>query len=228
MDIAPGDAKVIQHDLAREPLPFEDGICAAVYHSHVLEHIPPDAVPAFIAECRRVLVPGGILRVAVPDLEGIARAYLQQLDSGDLAKHEWMVIELVDQLARHKSGGRMMEYWKQNPMPAEAFVFQRLGNEARQFVERWRANPVASSPPSSDAADVGRFRMGGEVHLWMYDRLSLAQLLREADFTDIRVCAATESAIAGFAAYELDADLAGVVRKPDSLYMEARKPVASA
>jgi predicted SAM-dependent methyltransferase len=224
IDIAPATKDVIYHDLANEPLPFEDGSCAAVYHSHVLEHIPPAAVPAFIRECYRVLAPGGVIRIAVPDLEGLAREYLRQLESGDAEKHEWMIIELIDQLARNHSGGRMMEYWKQDPMPAEEFVFQRSGREAQQFVEQWRANPVASAPPSHDPTDIGRFRLSGEVHQWMYDRVSLSRLLLNEGFTNPRVSGAQESGILDFASYELDANAAGQVRKPDSLFMEATRP----
>ncbi|MEM9703666.1 MAG: class I SAM-dependent methyltransferase, partial [Planctomycetota bacterium] len=58
---------VLAHDL-RDPLPFEDGAYDFVYHSHVLEHFRPADVPAFLSECRRVLRPGGVLRVVVPDL----------------------------------------------------------------------------------------------------------------------------------------------------------------
>jgi len=224
LDIAPASKEVIAHDLACEPLPFAEGSCAAVYHSHVLEHIPPAQVPAFIAECHRVLAPGGVLRIAVPDLEGIAREYLKQLDAGDHARHEWMTIELVDQLAREVSGGRMLEYWKQSPMPAEEFVFQRVGWEARRFVEQWRHQ---SSTPATvrraTAEAIGKFRLSGEVHQWMYDRLSLDRLLKTAGFTQVRVCQATESGIEDFARYQLDADVDGRVRKPDSLFVEATK-----
>jgi predicted SAM-dependent methyltransferase len=225
LDIAPSGSDVIQHDLAREPLPYEDTSCSAVYHSHVLEHIPPENVSDFINECFRVLAPNGVLRIAVPDLEGIAREYLRQLDAGDHKKHEWMIHELVDQLARHRSGGEMMKYWKQDPMPAEDFVFERVGWEVRQFVEPWRASgKVEAKAVKPDANAVGTFRLGGEVHQWMYDRLSLGRLLAEAGFEGIEVKSAVESGIAGFAGYELDADEAGRVRKPDSLFMEARKP----
>jgi hypothetical protein len=70
---------------------------------------------------------------------------------------------------------------------------------------------------------VGQFRLSGEVHQWMYDRLSLGRLLSSAGFSDIRVCKAAESVITDFASYGLDADAQGNVRKPDSLFMEARK-----
>lgn len=225
LDIAPATREIIEHDLANESLPFENGSCAAVYHSHVLEHIPPEKVARFLSECHRVLAKGGVLRVVVPDLEGIVREYLKQLDAGDQAKHEWMIIELVDQLSRHRSGGRMLEYWKQNPMPAEAFVIERLGREVMNFIEAKRSHEdiEMEKEKTLSAEGVGAFRMGGEVHLWMYDRLSLRGLLEEVGFENIEVRSAVESDIPDFAAFKLDADEVGRVRKPDSLFMEARK-----
>jgi hypothetical protein len=63
------------------------------------------------------------------------------------------------------------------------------------------------------------------VHQWMYDRLSLGRILATAGFGEVRVCSATDSAITDFTSYALDTDEAGAVRKPDSLFMEARKLV---
>jgi cephalosporin hydroxylase/SAM-dependent methyltransferase len=226
LDIAPASAHVIEHDLAKEPLPFAEGVCSAVYHSHVLEHIPREQVDRFISECFRVLAPGGTLRIAVPDLEGIATQYLAQLNAGDEVKHEWMVVELVDQLARNRPGGEMLRYWQQDPMPAEQFVIQRLGHEVTSWIQQWRA---AGQPPQPirplHAAEVGSFRLSGEVHQWMYDRLSLTRLLERHGFEKIGVRSACESGIAGFATFGLDASESGVVRKPDSLFMEARRPL---
>jgi predicted SAM-dependent methyltransferase len=53
-------------------LPFEDGAADVVYASHLLEHFPTDEIPGLLAEWRRVLRPGGVLLIAVPDLEVIA------------------------------------------------------------------------------------------------------------------------------------------------------------
>jgi len=224
LDIVPADPAVFQHDLLK-PLPLDDATCAVVYHSHVLEHIPKDQAPKFIAECFRVLISGGTLRVAVPDLEGITREYLKQLDAGNHEQHEWMTIELVDQLTRHRSGGHMLDYWKQNPMPAEDFVLQRMGREAGDFISNFRSKEQSQTQPAPLTTDgVGSFRLGGEVHQWMYDRLSLGRLLAAAGFTDIKVCKAMESAIPDFTSYQLDTDESGAVRKPDSLFMEATKP----
>jgi SAM-dependent methyltransferase len=58
------------------PLPFKDESVEAVFTSHVLEHFPRHIGLALMKEVRRVLKPGGILRVTVPDLELVAKLYL--------------------------------------------------------------------------------------------------------------------------------------------------------
>ena len=59
-----------------ERLPFDDDAADLVYASHLLEHFPTAEVPHMLAEWRRVLRPGGLLLVAVPDLEVIATMLL--------------------------------------------------------------------------------------------------------------------------------------------------------
>jgi predicted SAM-dependent methyltransferase len=61
-----------------ERLPFDDGAADLVYASHLLEHFPTDEVPRLLAEWRRVLRPGGVLLVAVPDLEVIAKILIEK------------------------------------------------------------------------------------------------------------------------------------------------------
>ena len=196
----------------------------------MLEHLPQAAAPGLIAECLRVLKPGGILRVVVPDLETIARFYLRECEAaatGDreaARRHEWMTIELLDQLVREKSGGEMLHYWRQNPMPAEPFVIERVGGEVRDILGLLRSGAEIAKPPPRNEREVARFRASGEVHKWMYDRVSLRALLAGAGFSEIRVCTASESRIPHFASFHLDTDEAGLVRKPDSLFMEAAKP----
>lgn len=60
----------------------EDASCDEVYASHVLEHLRyEDELPQALAEFFRVLKPGGLLRVAVPDLDFLCRLFvLQELD----------------------------------------------------------------------------------------------------------------------------------------------------
>lgn len=59
------------------PLDYPDGVADEIRASHVLEHFAHAQVPAVLAEWARVLRPGGVLRIAVPDFEWIARAYLE-------------------------------------------------------------------------------------------------------------------------------------------------------
>ncbi|ELS34331.1 MULTISPECIES: class I SAM-dependent methyltransferase [Pseudanabaena] len=82
---------------------------------------------------------------------------------------------------------------------------------------------IIAGKESAKAFDIGLFRNSGEVHQWMYDRFSLAILLEECGFVNIRVCQAHESRIPDFNSYGLDV-IDGKVRKPDSLFIEACKP----
>jgi predicted SAM-dependent methyltransferase len=59
----------------RGTLPFEDGSCSFIYNEHVLEHLTVEEGLFFLKECRRVLQPGGILRIAMPDLERCVQKY---------------------------------------------------------------------------------------------------------------------------------------------------------
>jgi predicted SAM-dependent methyltransferase len=56
---------------------FGDCCARYIYASHLLEHLvyPADA-QRFARECHRLLVPGGILRVVVPGIEKVLRAYV--------------------------------------------------------------------------------------------------------------------------------------------------------
>ena len=56
-------------------LPFADETVSAVFSSHVFEHLFPDEIARLIAEIRRVLVPGGVCRVVVPDLAKVVAQY---------------------------------------------------------------------------------------------------------------------------------------------------------
>jgi predicted SAM-dependent methyltransferase len=65
----------------RYPLPLESGAWKAIYCHHTLEHISYPAAGRLLAECHRLLAPGGILRLVVPD----AGKYLRLYAAGDEA-----------------------------------------------------------------------------------------------------------------------------------------------
>jgi len=66
---------VVVRDL-RKSLPFSSESFDAIYASHVVEHLYRTEAAGLLAECRRILKPGGLLRVVVPDLKAIVDEYV--------------------------------------------------------------------------------------------------------------------------------------------------------
>jgi predicted SAM-dependent methyltransferase len=155
IDASSSSPSVRAHDLTKG-IPFADCNFQVVYHSHVLEHLPRKKALPFIQECRRVLEAGGILRIAVPDLEQLVRVYLEALEKalrGDEEwKHnyEWVMIKLYDQAVREQSGGAMLEYLQRNTIPNENFVC-RWSGDAKRFIQEFRSRSLKPSSPNSRA-----------------------------------------------------------------------------
>ncbi|WP_210412920.1 class I SAM-dependent methyltransferase [Leptospira gomenensis] len=251
IDFLKSGPDVIQYDL-RSGIPLQANSVDVVYHSHVLEHFPRHEALAFLKNCFFVLKPGGILRVVVPDLETIITEYLLQMKSAKegneeaSARYDWILLELFDQVARNSSGGEMLKHWKQTPLPAEDYIIKRLGSEVKDALKEIRIQPVADPQGrpaihsriihrlkkyclrilgyTYEMAEIGKFRKSGEIHYCMYDEYSLRRVLLETGFVGPNRCAADQSNIPDFSSYRLDTELDGSVRKPDSLFMEARKP----
>lgn len=58
------------------PLAFDPGTVDEIRASHLLEHFPYEQAGAVLQDWHRALKPGGTIKIAVPDLEKIATAYL--------------------------------------------------------------------------------------------------------------------------------------------------------
>jgi predicted SAM-dependent methyltransferase len=229
---------VIHHD-AREPLPFGDASFAAVYSSHVLEHLDPARGRALIKEMARVLSANGVVRVAVPDLEGLCRAYLARLEEAiddprddALKRYRWSVIELIDQMVRDTPGGQMLEILERREFDRE-YVASRCGDEFAQFYDGAPATPQPPPDPGEPPATGGLLRAvkrvgranraepraetaivpspreTGEAHRWMYDRLSLKLLLESEGFVRVKQVSHDESAIPDWSRYRLDTSQEG-------------------
>lgn len=124
----------------RKGLPFADGSIAVCYSSHVLEHLPPAEGERLLGEMRRVLEPGGIARIVVPDLELVIEDYRQTLrralagEAGAADDYDWMLIQLLDQSVRRRSGGAMSDFWRDPSRRNVEFVVARAGLEAEQII----------------------------------------------------------------------------------------------
>ncbi len=227
---------VIAHNLLNG-IPAEDESYDVIYHSHVLEHFPKDKAENFLQECFRVLKPGGLIRIAIPDLEQIARLYIEKLEQAANGNNEaendydWMMLELFDQTVRNQSGGDMQQYLGSDNLNNLDFIRQRIGIyadsirnsclNARKHGKIPANNNLETTP--ENLARIGAFRMGGEVHQWMYDRFSLQRLLKHAGFSHIATVSAYESSFSDFPSYNLDVRNGNII-KADSLFIEAIKP----
>src|ERR1700738_1041377 len=74
--------EIVRHDIRRR-LPYPDGCAEAIYSSHTLEHIYLLEARKVVQECARLLRPGRLLRLALPDSELLAREFVAAADSGD-------------------------------------------------------------------------------------------------------------------------------------------------
>lgn len=71
VDIEKADVVV---DLRFPPWPWTDNSIEEILASHVIEHFDKRDGYAFLAECHRILEPGGKLYIAVPDLDKFIEA----------------------------------------------------------------------------------------------------------------------------------------------------------
>ncbi|NTA39814.1 class I SAM-dependent methyltransferase [Agrobacterium salinitolerans] len=62
-------------------LEFEDNSVSFVFAEHFIEHLPRVEAVKFLKECRRVMRPGGVIRLSTPDLDELVDAYIAR-DAG--------------------------------------------------------------------------------------------------------------------------------------------------
>jgi predicted SAM-dependent methyltransferase len=239
-DMLPYGNEVIQCNFLNG-IPFDSNKFELVYHSHVLEHFSKKDGENFIKECFRILNTGGVIRIAMPNLEEIAKQYLANIERGINNEtnasndYDWIMLELYDQTVRNKSGGLMLDYLTKPKMENEKYVYERIGEDAR----KWRKSTedeesimskgplgilkkliekpslifkgiklvylrVVLSKKGYQNYKIGKFRIGGEIHQWMYDRYSLTRLLQNIGFTDVTLRTATTSFITDWETFKLD------------------------
>jgi SAM-dependent methyltransferase len=194
----------------------------------------------------RVVVPD-LERIASLYLQKLSAAISGEQSTVD--DYDWMTIELLDQLVRERPGGLMATYLLRNPVRNLEFIRGRIGAELDSILNPPTRTEAFAYPTHAGFVRVvrtlrarlagltaalvggrkarlryssGLFRDSGEMHKWMYDRFSLARVMREAGITEVSQCDAFSSRIPDFRSYELD-ECHGKPRKPDSLYLEGTK-----
>lgn len=253
IDFSPSDSCVIQSNFLNG-FPFGENSFQVVYSSHVLEHFTLEQGEFLLREAYRILKNQGILRIVVPDFEAGIREYVAILDSHDGSalselKHEWIMVELLDQLVRTKSQGIISKvkskFLNSDNKKAISYLQWRTGENFRntnstgykstslfkkfsfgkireKILIKWVRGIKKLVPPSL-ASCVSDDTTLGEKHRWMYDRIGLTRLVSKCGFTDLKFLDASNSQIPFFSDHELDIDRDGKPHKLFSLYLEARK-----
>ena len=247
-------SKYVQYCDLRKGIPYPNNAFDVVYSSNIIEHFSYKIGQKFIQELFRVLKPGGTIRLLTPDLERITKEYLKNLDAWAQEKsdinrqrYEWILLEMFDQMTREQSGGIMLEKIQAGDVCPE-YVIYRTGDELRGCLYPEKKNTSQVGRYYSQTSLFYRilifcknmlrkmfyyvkkrkvpFNESGELHKWYYDRVSLEYILRQVGFVDFKVVDHKTSRIYGWEKMNLDISTSGDgPRKPDSIIVEATKPV---
>ena len=93
-------------------LPVREKSCKAVYCSHVLEHLALKDFRIALKNTYRYLNRGGTFRLVLPDLEALAREYVNS--SSSKASHKFMKKSYLGSLSRPKGIEGLLRSWLGN------------------------------------------------------------------------------------------------------------------
>lgn len=101
-----------------QPLGEKDGFFKVIYSSHVIEHLFPQDMGFLVREIKRLLEPGGVVRVVCPDAEKMANAYQDE---------DWpfFLNYLIVKTGRHKTSMSSLSKESQKEMSAK-FLLQYI------------------------------------------------------------------------------------------------------
>lgn len=93
----------------RKGLPVADGSVDAVYCSHVLEHLALEDLRQALKNTFRILRPGGVFRLVLPDLKILAREYVES--SGPNASMDFLEHTFLGRKSRPKGVSGLLRAW---------------------------------------------------------------------------------------------------------------------
>ncbi|SDS75958.1 class I SAM-dependent methyltransferase [Actinopolymorpha singaporensis] len=96
-DISPGPYGSVFLD-ASKAFPFDDAVFDTVYSEHMIEHISWDDGLFMLSEIRRVLKPGGVVRIATPDLAVLLSLYGRDQSALGEKYVRWITDEFLPQV----------------------------------------------------------------------------------------------------------------------------------
>lgn len=90
VDVYPLSRKVMRCD-GRKKLPFREDQFDCIYCEHMIEHIEYGEALSLAQEFKRILKPGGTIRIVTPDLERFAKMVLQKTSRLEEQYIKWVV-----------------------------------------------------------------------------------------------------------------------------------------
>jgi general secretion pathway protein G len=136
---------------ATRPFPLPECSFDFVYSEHQIEHVPLRAGDRMLAECFRVLRPGGVVRIATPDLARIAR-----LAQSPLGEDEAYYVEYIS---------RMLGLPAPDPTRVINAMFRAFGPDdasGHQFI--YSFDTLAERLRAAGFTDVRRREVGESEH----------------------------------------------------------------
>jgi predicted SAM-dependent methyltransferase len=168
----------------------------------------------------------------------------------NIYRYQWNVMEIFEQMVREKGGGMMGDALRRGDYDP-SYIDQKFSDVYRPFLERVR-RPTGSAPRSEERVTLLarllrltpariynglkrrylQYRVGNLWHpmiskertRWMYDRVSLALLMRRTGFVQIRQKDFKNSDIPHWSKYDLDRSNFADRAIDPSVYVEGRKP----
>ncbi len=86
-------ARGVRYANAVARIPHADGSVDVIYSCHMIEHLDRHEARRFLAECRRVLRPGGVIRLVVPDLRITVRDYVAKGNADTFVEHLQLALD---------------------------------------------------------------------------------------------------------------------------------------
>ena len=139
-------------------LPVKSGACNAIYCSHVLEHLTLEDARVALRHSYDYLAPDGIFRFVLPDLEHLAKRYLESSDVG--ASIWFMEHSGLGRSTRNRGIEGCLREWLGNSSHLWMWDFRSLSFELEQvgFRNIRRAEFSDSREPRfADVEDIGRW-----------------------------------------------------------------------
>jgi predicted SAM-dependent methyltransferase len=101
-DILPESDQVLYLDVT-EPFPFDDNVFDYIYCEHMIEHLSWHEGLSMLKECRRILKPGGAIRIATPDLTVLLGLYAGEHDPASARYIDWIMDKFLADMPAHRA-----------------------------------------------------------------------------------------------------------------------------